>query len=87
MAAENGHLELLKWAQENGCPWSKSTCISAARGGHLELLKWLRKNGCPWNEKICWVAAFIAAENGHLELSNWARLEILKMGTAEWLSF
>jgi len=50
-AAEGGHLEVLKWARENGCPWDKQTCAYAAKGGHLEVLKWARENGCPWDER------------------------------------
>jgi len=47
MAAGGGHLEILQWAREYGCPWDEGTCYNAARGGHLEALKWLRDNGCP----------------------------------------
>ena len=46
-AAENGHLEVLKWLRENGCPWNEWTCKNAAGNGHLEILKWARENGCP----------------------------------------
>lgn len=46
------HLEVLKWAHENGCPWD-CACVYAAGGGHLLLLKWARENGCPWNERTC----------------------------------
>lgn len=49
-AAENGHLEVLKWARANGCPWYEFTCAMAALDGHLKVLKWARANGCPWNE-------------------------------------
>ena len=49
-AAVNGHLEILKWARENGCPWDKCTCTYAASNGHLEVLKWARENGCPWDK-------------------------------------
>jgi len=49
-AAKGGHLEVLKWARENGCPWDEWTCAYAAEGGHLEVLKWARENGCPWDE-------------------------------------
>ena len=48
-AAHGGHLEVLKWARENDCPWDGRTCAFAANGGHLELLA--RENGCPWDEK------------------------------------
>ena len=29
-AAESGHLECLKYAHENGCPWDEETCSEAA---------------------------------------------------------
>jgi uncharacterized protein YabN with tetrapyrrole methylase and pyrophosphatase domain len=62
-AAENGHLEVLKWARENGCPWNKDTCMNATREGHLEVLKWARENGCPWDElTLC-----DAASKGYFE--------------------
>ena len=56
IAAENGWLDLLKWAQQNGCivigeSW---TCILAAQNGHLEVLKWAIENGyeldIPWED-------------------------------------
>ena len=49
VAASEGHIELLKWAHQNGCPWNEGTCTGAARNGNLELLKWVRKKGCPWD--------------------------------------
>ena len=50
-AALNGHLELLKWARANQCPWNKDTRTNAAENGHPgELLIWARENSCPWNE-------------------------------------
>jgi len=67
-AAEGGHLEVLKWARENDCPWDKRTCAHAAKGGHLEVLKWARENGCPWDENTCACAAY----RGHLEVLKWA---------------
>ena len=68
-AAKNGHLEVLKWLRENGCPWDDWTCLYAAEYGHLEVLKWVRENGCPWDEDTCALAAW----NGHLEVLKWAR--------------
>ena len=29
-AAKNGHLEVLKWARQNGCDWNSNTCSYAA---------------------------------------------------------
>ena len=41
-AAQGGHLEVLRWARANGCPWDEATCASAAESGHFEVLKWER---------------------------------------------
>jgi hypothetical protein len=67
--AKEGHLDVLKWAHENGCPWGESTCSAAADEGHLDVLKWARQNGCPWDESTCKAAA----EGGHLECLKWLR--------------
>ena len=68
-AAAEGHLEVLKWVRQNGCPWNKRTCAYAALGGNLEVLKWARQNGCPWDNLTC----ENAARGGHLEVLKWAR--------------
>jgi hypothetical protein len=68
-AAKGGHLELLKWARQNGFPWDSDTCDNAAEGGHLELIKWARENGCPWDSGTCAEAAL----GGQLEVLKWAR--------------
>ena len=42
-AAWGGHLETLKWARENGCPWNiEAVRANATNGSHLEMLEWLR---------------------------------------------
>jgi uncharacterized protein YabN with tetrapyrrole methylase and pyrophosphatase domain len=38
-AAKNGHLEVLKYAQENGCPWDKKYCMNNAK--NKEMIDWL----------------------------------------------
>ncbi len=68
-AAEGGHLEVLQWAQSQGCTWDEWTCAHAAWGGHLEVFKWLRSQGCPWNKHTC----ANAAQRGHLKVLKWAR--------------
>ena len=67
-AAENGHLECLKYAHKNGCNWNEYTCYYAAKNGHLECLKYLRQNGCPWGLDTC----YYAARNNHLECLKYA---------------
>jgi hypothetical protein len=47
-AAAKGHIECLKYAHENGCPWKEDTCTQAALGGHIECLKYAHENGCHW---------------------------------------
>ena len=69
LAAENGHLEVVKWLSENrkeGC--TTDAMDRAARNGYFEVVKWLSKNrkeGCTSNA-IDW-----AAEKGHLEVVKW----------------
>ena len=46
-AAGAGHLEVLQWLRERGCPWDGRTLSEATQNGHIELLEWARKNGCP----------------------------------------
>ena len=71
IAAENGWIDLLKWARkpENNCYWGSNTCSDAAKNGHLEVLKWARQNGCEWDSYTC----SYAAENGHLEVLKWTK--------------
>jgi hypothetical protein len=64
-AAEFGHLETLKWARANGCPWNEMTCTRAAEFGHIEVLKWARANGCPWSTSTSKLAL---AKCGYFEL-------------------
>jgi hypothetical protein len=35
-ATREGHLEVLKWARENGCPWDELTLCDAASKGYFE---------------------------------------------------
>ncbi|CAN0374835.1 unnamed protein product, partial [Ectocarpus sp. 12 AP-2014] len=68
-AAKGGHLGVLQWLRDNGCPWDEGTCSYAAWGGYLEVLQWTRNNGCPWDKETCSKAAW----RGHLEALQWAR--------------
>ena len=43
----DGHLEILKWLHENGCPISDEACYEAAENAAWECLKYLVDNKCP----------------------------------------
>ena len=63
-----GHLDVIKWARANDCPWDEDICSLAAQRGHLDVLKWARANGCPrveehWHE--------IAMRCGHVHILEW----------------
>ena len=45
-AAAAGHLHVLGWLREEGCPWDKETSDWAVYD--LEMLRWVRENGCEW---------------------------------------
>ena len=76
-AAENGDLDVLKWAraQDPPCDWDAEVCSNAARYGHLDVLQWARAQDppCDWSE---WVCSF-AARNGHLDVIEWLRTQNL----------
>ena len=63
-AAEEGHLDVLKFLHEMGCPWHELATEAAARGGHLDVLKFLHEKGCPWNQR----ATEAAARGGHMDV-------------------
>ena len=66
---EGGHLDVLKWARANGCPWDDWTCTEARWGDHLNVLKWACANDCPWDMDTCEFAAL----GGHLDVLKWLR--------------
>ena len=68
LAAERGHLGLLKHLHENGYSWNEETCLMAAKGGHVDVLKYAHENGCPWNGRTC----DAAAKMGHVNALRYA---------------
>jgi hypothetical protein len=70
VAAEFGHIELLKFMYTNEL-WQKSerVCNYAAANGHLHILKWLDDQECPLIR--CVSTHLSAASNGQLEILEW----------------
>jgi hypothetical protein len=64
-AAQNGHLEVLKYLREEAkAPWDWRTAARAAQNGHLHILEYLvERKYDKYNELAC----RNAAENGHLD--------------------
>jgi len=49
-AAIGGHLELLKWLREQGCPWDWQVLDRSQQFNHRShVLKWAEENGCTWD--------------------------------------
>jgi hypothetical protein len=64
-AAENGHLEVLKYLHEEvKAPWDSWTAAWAAGNGHLHILEYLVERKYDQYDEI---AYFWAAESGHLD--------------------
>ena len=62
MRGARGHLEVLKWARENGCPWTADrTCAEAAEGGHVEVEVGARER-LPVDKLTCTKVASAATE-------------------------
>ena len=65
IAAENGHLECLKYLHEEvKAPWDSGTASWAARNGHLHILEYLVERKY---DKYDAGACECAAKNGHLD--------------------
>lgn len=71
IAAENGHLDCLWLARENGWPWDESVAEAAAGNGNLNCLIYLHTKGCPWDSSTC----SSAAAGGHLSCLKYAHEE------------
>lgn len=81
-AARHRHLDVLRYARANWCPWEHewqsikpfkfSTAYAAAAGGNVELLIWARGNGCVMSNAD---SRFVdcAAYHGRLAALQWFR--------------
>ncbi|CAM9721664.1 unnamed protein product [Ectocarpus sp. 12 AP-2014] len=67
--ARAGNLDLLRWATEQGYPWTRSLSAAAAEGGNIAVLEWLKENGCVLTKATCAGAAL----GGHLGALKWCR--------------
>jgi len=69
IAAEIGHLHIVKYCMRHVSPINELPCALAAENGHLDILKYLHENGAPWDWRTC----RFAAQNNHIECLNYAK--------------
>ena len=72
VAAQEGHMHILKWLHSQGCPIEgESVCEAAALRGHLEIIQWVRTelSWSSWGIDTC----ANAAKGGHLRTLQWVR--------------
>lgn len=71
IAAELGHLKMLKWAVcQEGCPLNPNVWFFAGKRGSLGVLEWLHRRGCPSDLYSCTAGA---ASGGNLAALKWSR--------------
>jgi len=70
-AAQNGHLEVLKYLREEAkAPWNSNTASLAALNGHLHILEYLVERKF---DEYSVLACMWAAMNGHLDCLKYLR--------------
>ena len=69
LAAQNGHMQLLKWLRAEGCPLDVRVVHSLAKAGDTAMLEWARSQDppCPWDSHT----HAIAAGHGNLACMQW----------------
>ncbi|WBR15045.1 Ankyrin repeat protein [Pandoravirus kuranda] len=67
-AAAYGHLGVIKYAHENGCPWHHGVCEAAEAYGHVDCLRYAHGAGCHWSGECD-----EAASGGHTDVLRYAK--------------
>ena len=67
LAAQNGHLNVIKFCLKNGCNLNWLSGLTAAKNGHIDILEWLKNNYCEIKNRLI---SSIASYNGHYETVN-----------------
>ncbi len=71
-AASQGHLDLLKWANHEGCPLAKVMAYTcAAKGDHLAILQWVISASPDFNVAEMRNACYYAAQGGSFKTLHW----------------
>ncbi len=74
IAAERGHLHVLKWFKEQGLNVvHQYNILEAATGGHKDIIEWLRNEGSEWPDEneIDWNPVMYTVEESDYDLMMW----------------
>jgi hypothetical protein len=81
-AVSGGHLDVLRWLHENGCPWNfRSLCECAARQGSIDIMLYLQQQseGAEWSTELLTDMLSCAGKWDKLAAAQWLRQQ-----GAEW---
>ena len=70
IAADNGWLDLLKWARSKNHPWESNVYVKAGTKRQIEMLKWVIENNCPCDQHAYYIVRLRALENNWLEIEK-----------------
>jgi hypothetical protein len=76
LAAQGGHLHVMKYLQSEGMPFDEDTYFHAAEGGHLAVLKWLRSEEVPIDIDKCMSAVRFSPqpESAKVKIIQWIQM-------------
>jgi hypothetical protein len=73
-AAENGHLDTLRWLRDHNCPWYVSeVCMNAARYGHIDIFDYVIEQGEVLDAELLTETLNYAGEFSQLSVVQWLR--------------
>jgi hypothetical protein len=79
-AARHGHVDTLRWLQDNGCPWTAlRVCAAAAAGGRIGVMTYLLQQSTTSTPAMLTRMLNVAGSYSELAAAQW-----LRQRGAEW---
>ncbi|EFA78202.1 hypothetical protein PPL_08852 [Heterostelium album PN500] len=73
-AAEHGHLDIVRWLYEHGCPTNSEVLKRTVNKGHLDILIWIHENDQLAPSSFYAELMDTAATKGFLDIVKWIHL-------------
>jgi hypothetical protein len=90
-AARSGHVDIVRWLQEHGCPYDATkACQAAAVGGSIDVLMYVQQQGMVSTPAVLRGMLNIAAVSDKLSAAQWIRQQgaqwpaVLKYNGRKW---